>query len=115
MGHRIAPGTQSLVKIEGTIKYPINDALRVEISGGTLRVTSKNSEQSVPIKQIFSLRDNLFFTVNSKIGKLFVDGKQIDGVKAVKVNSKSAMIVKQDGQVVGMPFTPGHECVITAD
>jgi hypothetical protein len=103
------------MKIEGTsLRTPINDAIRVSIQGGEMHVISRNSPGSVPFKSIFTLRPNFSITVNSKIGGLSIDGKPVDGVKAVHVSDKNAKIVRFTGDDIEFPASSRSQCVITA-
>lgn len=103
------------MKIEGTsLRTPINDAIRVSIQGGEMHVILRNSPQSIPIRSIFTLRPNFDITVNSKIGGLSIDGKPIDGVKAVHVNYKNTRIIRFTGEDIEFPASSRSQCVITA-
>jgi len=103
------------MKIEGTsLRYPIDDAIRVTITGGQMHVISRNSPTSAVLKSIFSVNKDLSLTVNSKIGSLVIDGKSVDGVKAVRVSDRMAKIIKANGETIDFMPTSRSQCTINA-
>ena len=103
------------MKIEGkSLRYDIDDALRVVITGGEMHVISRNSSKSVPFKTIFTIDKDFDLTVNSSIGSLSIDGQAVDGVKAVRVNADGARIVLISGSEIDFPVASRSRCTITA-